>query len=154
MRFSDLLTTGRISTTLSVSSKDAALQALASLLLHDSELNDEAAVVQVLRDREGLASTGVGDEVAIPHGRLNGLSRIIAAVAIAPAGVDFDAIDHRPVRIFVAVLAPERAPGDHLRVLARVSRLLRDTRVRAALLEAADPAAVKALLEAEEDLLR
>ena len=134
MRFSDLLTIGRISTTLSVSSKDAALQALASLLLHDSELNDEAAVVQVLRDREGLASTGVGDEVAIPHGRLNGLSRIIAAVAIAPAGVDFDAIDHRPVRIFVAVLAPERAPGDHLRVLARVSRLLRDTRVRAALL--------------------
>lgn len=154
MRFSDLLTAARISTTLRVSSKDEAIEALGQLLAHDSELTDASAVVQVLRDRESLASTGVGDEVAIPHGRLPNLTQIVAAIAIAPDGVDFDSIDRKPVRIFVAVLAPDRAPGDHLRVLARVSRLLRDVRVRAELIAATDPAQVLSILLAEEAQLR
>lgn len=154
MRFSDLLTPARVSTTLRVASKDDAIEALGQLLVHNSELTDASAVVQVLRDRESLASTGVGDEVAIPHGRLPTLTQIVAAVAIAPDGVDFDSIDRRPVRIFVAVLAPDRAPGDHLRVLARVSRLLRDARVRSELIAARDPAAVLDLLQAEETQLR
>lgn len=154
MRFSDLLTPARVSTTFRVSSKDEALEALGALLVQDSELRDAASVVQVLRDREGLASTGVGDEVAIPHGRLPNLTQIIAAIAIAPEGVEFDSIDRRPVRIFVAVLAPDRAPGDHLRVLARVSRLLRDARVRAELIGASDPAQVLSILQAEEAQLR
>jgi PTS system nitrogen regulatory IIA component len=88
--------------------------------------------------------------VAIPHGRLPNLTQIIAAIAIAPDGVDFDSIDHRPVRIFVAVLAPDRAPGDHLRVLARVSRLLRDPRVRARLASATSPAALLQVVREEE----
>lgn len=154
MRFSDLLTPARVSTTLRVASKDDAIEALGQLLVHNSELTDASAVVQVLRDRESLASTGVGDEVAIPHGRLPTLTQIVAAVAIAPDGVDFDSIDRRPVRIFVAVLAPDRAPGDHLRVLARVSRLLRDVRVRAELIAASDPARVLSILQAEEAQLR
>lgn len=154
MRFSDLLTPARISTTLRVSSKDEALEALGRLLIQESELTDATMVVQVLRDRESLASTGVGDEVAIPHGRLPNLTQLVAAIAIAPDGVDFDSIDRRPVRIFVAVLAPDRAPGDHLRVLARVSRLLRDARVRAELIGAADPARVLSILHTEEAELR
>lgn len=154
MRFSDLLTPARISTTLRVSSKDAAIEALGALLVQESELTNSSTVVQVLRDREGLASTGVGDEVAIPHGRLPILTQIVAAIAVAPDGVDFDSIDRRPVRIFVAVLAPDRAPGDHLRVLARVSRLLRDARVRAELIAARDPVEVLGILKAEEAQLR
>ncbi len=154
MRFSDLLTPARISTTFRVSSKDEALEELGSLLIQESELSDVSTVIQVLRDREGLASTGVGDEVAIPHGRLPNLTQIVAAIAIAPEGVEFDSIDRRPVRIFIAVLAPDRAPGDHLRVLGRVSRLLRDARVRAELIASRTPAQVLALLEAEEDQLR
>ena len=150
MRFSDFLTPARISTTLRVSSKDEAIDALGALLVHDSELTDASTVVQVLRDRESLASTGVGDEVAIPHGRLPSLTQIVAAIAVAPDGVEFDSIDRRPVRIFVAVLAPDRAPGDHLRVLARVSRLLRDARIRAELINAREPADVMAILQAEE----
>lgn len=154
MRFSDLLTAGRISTTLRVSSKDEAIEALGQLLVNDSGLADASAVVQVLRDRESLASTGVGDEVAIPHGRLPNLTQIVAAIAVAPDGVEFDSIDRKPVRIFVAVLAPDRAPGDHLRVLARVSRLLRDARVRSELIAAADPQQVLSILLAEEAQLR
>jgi nitrogen PTS system EIIA component len=154
MRFRDLLTPARVSTALRVASKDDALQALGELLVHGTGLTDAAMVVQVLRDREGLASTGVGDEVAIPHGRLPQLTDIVAAVAVAPEGVEFDSIDRRPVRLFVAVLAPDRAPGDHLRVLARVSRLLRDPRVRAELMAASSPTAVLSILEAEEAQLR
>ncbi len=154
MRFSDLLTPARISTTLRVSSKDEAIEALSALLIQGSGLTDASMIVQVLRDRESLASTGVGDEVAIPHGRLPTLTQIVAAIAIAPDGVDFDSIDRKPVRIFVAVLAPDRAPGDHLRVLARVSRLLRDVKVRAELIAASDASQVLAILQAEEAQLR
>jgi PTS system nitrogen regulatory IIA component len=97
---------------------------------------DVAAVHRVLAERESLASTGVGSGVAIPHGRLPGLSSIQAALGICQQGVSFDAIDGRPVHIFVAILAPEQQSSQHLKVLARVSRVLRDAPTRARLLEA------------------
>lgn len=150
MRLSDLLSGERVSTSLAASNKGAALDALAGLLALGAEAPDRLAVLRVLREREALASTGVGDEVAIPHGRLPGLSKVIAAVALSPAGVEFDSIDHRPVRIFVAILAPERCPGDQLRALARVSRLLRDARVRARMVAADSPAALLQVVREEE----
>lgn len=150
MRLSDLLSDERVSTSLAASNKGAALDALAALLSLGPDGPDRLAVVRVLREREALASTGVGDEVAIPHGRLPGLTKVIAAVALSPDGVDFDSIDHRPVRIFVAILAPERCPGDQLRALARVSRLLRDPRVRARLASATSPAALLQVVREEE----
>jgi PTS system nitrogen regulatory IIA component len=79
-----------------------------------------------------------------------GLGRIIAALAVAPAGVEFEAIDHRPVKIFVAILAPDRAPGDQLRALARVSKLLRDRRVREQLVASASPADLLRFVADEE----
>jgi len=150
MRLSDLLSDERVSTSLAATNKGATLDALALLLSHGPEAPDRHAVVKVLREREALASTGVGDEVAIPHGRLPGLTRVIAAVALSPGGVDFDAIDRHPVRIFVAILAPERCPGDQLRALARVSRLLRDPRVRARFLAAESPAELLQVVREEE----
>lgn len=134
MRLSDLLAEDRVTASLRAPTKEAALDALATLLAAGAGGLAPGAIAKVLRDREALASTGVGDEVAIPHGRVPGLTKIIAALAVAPEGVDFDAIDQRPVRILVAILAPERAPGEQLRALARVSRLLRDRRVRDRLL--------------------
>ena len=107
-------------------------------------------VARVLKDRERLASTGVGDEVAIPHGRLPGLQRVVGAVAICAGGLPFDAIDGRPVKIFVAILAPDRAPGEQLRALARVSKLLRDRSMRERMLTAATPAELLALFQDDE----
>jgi PTS system nitrogen regulatory IIA component len=104
----------------------------------------------VLADREVVASTGVGSGVAIPHGRVDGLSTMRAALAICPKSVDFDAIDGEPVRILVAVLAPNRHTGDHLKALARISRLLRDESVRMRLLRAQDAVSLHAIV-AEED---
>jgi PTS system nitrogen regulatory IIA component len=136
MRLSELLSLDRISTTLTVPSKDAALDAVATLLAHGDGGLDPSVVRAVLHARERQQSTGVGDEVAIPHGRIAGLPRLTAALMVLPEGVDFDSIDQRPVRILVAILAPEQSAGDHLRALARVAKLLRDPSIRNRLLDA------------------
>jgi PTS system nitrogen regulatory IIA component len=136
MRLNDLLAKDRIDTSLSAANKPAALEALAALLARGADGLSAEAIAKVLRDREALASTGVGDEVAIPHGKVAGLKQVVAALALAPNGVEFDSIDQKPVRIFVAILAPERAASDHLRALARCSKLLRDNRVRERLFNA------------------
>ncbi|MFW5876337.1 MAG: PTS sugar transporter subunit IIA [Myxococcota bacterium] len=138
MRFADLLDVDRVTTSLQASDKDGVLRALAKLFSATSEL-DEDEVFRVFAEREALASTGVGSGVAIPHGRIAGLERLQAALGVHPTGVSFDSVDGRPVHIFVAVLAPERQPSEHLKALARISRLLRDERVREALRNAADP---------------
>ncbi|MBL8600754.1 MAG: PTS sugar transporter subunit IIA [Myxococcales bacterium] len=155
MRLSELLSEERVTVRLAAPTKEVALDAMASLLAQGQERLEVGlpAIVRVLRDREALASTGVGDEVAIPHGRLPGLPRLVAALALCPEGVDFDSIDRRPVRLFVAILAPERCPGDQLRALARVSKLLRDGRVRDRLHHAASAAEVLDIVREEEALL-
>lgn len=140
MRLSELLTLERVTTSLHADSKDDALDALAVLLARGAEGLSAALIAKVLKERERLASTGVGDEVAIPHGRIPGLQRVIGAVALCPESMPFDAIDGRPVRIFVAILAPERAPGEQLRALAKVSKLLRERGVRERILASGSPA--------------
>ena len=140
MRLTDILSEQRVTTQLTATSKDDALRALAHLFAVDDRVLDAAAVYEVLRERERLASTGIGSGVAIPHGRIATLDSLRAAVAISPEGIPFDAIDGQPVRIVVGVLAPQHHTGDHLRVLARVSRMLRSREVRERLLEAHGPA--------------
>ena len=142
MRLNDLLAKDRIDTSLTAANKPAALEALAQLLAHGAEGIPAEVIARVLRDREALASTGVGDEVAIPHGKIPGLKQVVAARARAPRRVGLDSIDHKPVRIIVAILAPERAASDHLRALARCSKLLRDPRIRERLSNATSADAV------------
>jgi PTS system nitrogen regulatory IIA component len=138
MLLTDILNEQRVTTRLVASSKDDALLALAQLFSSDDPNLEAGAVHEVLRERERLASTGVGSGVAIPHGRISSIEQLRAAVAISPDGIPFDAIDGAPVRIIVGVLAPQHHTGDHLRVLARVSRLLRSVQVRESLLDARD----------------
>jgi len=137
MRLTDILSEERVTTQLTAATKDEALLSLAKLFARDGTQLSIRAVFDVLSERERLASTGIGSGVAIPHGRISVLDRLQAALAIAPDGIPFDAIDGSPVRIVVGVLAPQHHTGDHLRVLARVSRLLRSREVREKLLEAA-----------------
>lgn len=149
MRLSDLLAADRIQPSLVVSSKAAALDALAALLVRGAEGARVEDVARVLRERETLASTGVGDEVAIPHGKLPGLKQIVTAIALVPGGVDFEAIDGKPVKILVAILAPQGSASDHLRALARCSKLLRDARVRDELMHAGTAARVLEIVQRE-----
>jgi nitrogen PTS system EIIA component len=151
MRLADLLHPDRVTVSLQASDKDGVLRALAQLFCTtDGDLVAED-VFRVLADREALASTGVGSGVAIPHGRIAGVASLRAALGVHRTGVAFDAVDGRPAHIFVAVLAPERQPSEHLKALARISRLLRNEGVRQRLLEAPDAqAAFDRILRADE----
>jgi len=91
---------------------------------------------KVLIEREQLGSTGIGDGVAIPHGKIQELPNIILVVGRSFQGVDFDALDKKPCYIFFLVLAPENVAGLHLRILAHISRLLKDMEFRKAFMEA------------------
>lgn len=130
--------------------KTEALHVLAELLSHGTAIPKEA-IEAVLREREALQSTGIGEGVAIPHGALGELEKQVAAVLTVPEGLEFEAIDDAKVNILFAVISPKRASGEHLKTLARVSRLLRSRDFRNRLVLAADGGAVFELLCAEEE---
>ncbi|MEM8607602.1 MAG: PTS sugar transporter subunit IIA [Myxococcota bacterium] len=134
----ELLHPERVSTQEVPNDKEDALRLIASLLVRPERAANEDIVYQVLAERERLASTGVGSEVAIPHGRFDGVDELRAAVAVCRDGVDFDAVDARPVKILVGIIGPRSMPQRHLAALAGVSRVLRDDNVRDALIRARD----------------
>ncbi len=138
MRLADILTANRIATGIEPTDKGNALRTLAQLLAVGHARLDQDRVFNVLCDRERLVSTGVGAGVAIPHGRIDDLDTLEAAVAICPKGVAFDSVDGKPVQIFVAVLAPNGNPAVQLKTLAGVARVLKDDGVRTRLLQAQD----------------
>jgi len=149
MRLMELLSAECIEPELRATDKRSVLVALGVLLAKAAPHASSDAITRVLEEREALASTGLGDEVAMPHGRMPGLERVVAALALSEKGVDFDAIDRRPVRIFVGILAPEKDATGHLKALARFSRLLRDAHVRDRLLAEKSADAVFKVLEHE-----
>jgi len=108
---------------------------------------DAGLALAVLLDREGLGTTGIGEGVAIPHGKLASLERIILCVGRSQKGVDFEALDFKPCTIFFLVLAPEQMTGIHLRILAHISRLLKDEHFRKDFYDAKDRDALFALLQ-------
>jgi PTS system nitrogen regulatory IIA component len=130
--------------------KPEALHVLAELLSRGTPITSEK-IEAVLREREALQSTGIGEGVAIPHGALAELDKQVAAVLTVPEGLDFEAIDDGKVNILFAVISPKRASGEHLKTLARVSRLLRSKEFRQRLLRAGDGIEVFRLLCDEEE---
>jgi len=107
-------------------------------------------LTEVLLDRERLSSTGIGDGVAIPHGKLAGLPGLVAAFGVSREGLDFDAIDGKPTHLFFALLAPENSAGVHLKALARISRLFKNPAFRKAIVEAPDAQRVYDLIASED----
>jgi nitrogen PTS system EIIA component len=134
-----------------VESKDDALHALAKLLASGTSSPGATDFYRVLAEREALQSTGIGDGVAIPHGALENLGGQLAALLICPGGIPFDAIDGNPVYILFAVVGPKRATGEHLKTLARISRLLRDPSFREKLLGSVDRAQAYSLIRSAEE---
>jgi PTS system nitrogen regulatory IIA component len=107
-----------------IANKNASLTELGKLIAPAVGL-DERTVSQLLVERERIQSTGIGDGVAIPHASTDQTVTQVAALLICPSGIDFDSMDSAPVRIIFGVIGPRRAPGEHLKALARISRLLR-----------------------------
>ena len=125
MEMTDLIDPGSAVANLRVTSKKQALQELAKLAA-ELTAQPEWAILEVLIERERLGTTGVGNGIAIPHGKLPGLDRLYALFARLETPIDFDAIDEQPVDLICVLLAPETAGADHLKALAQVSRLLHD----------------------------
>lgn len=107
-------------------------------------------LLAVLEERERLGSTGIGEGVAIPHGKLAALPTLVASFGRSVEGVDFEAIDGKPTHLFFALFAPENSAGIHLKALARISRLFKNSALRKAILEASDAREIYRLI-AEED---
>ena len=145
----ELITPASIIANLRASNKKQALQELARKA---AELTGqhERAIFDVLLERERLGTTGVGQGIAIPHGKLTSLTRVYGIFARLERAIDFDAIDEQPVDLMFLLLAPEQAGADHLKALARVSRLLRDNSVCEKLRGSTSTDAIYALLTQTE----
>lgn len=128
MEINDLLSTESVIANLRVTSKKQALQDLARRAAEITSL-EERAIFDVLMEREKLGTTGVGNGIAIPHGKLASLDRLYGVFSRLERPIDFQSIDEHPVDLIFLLLAPESAGADHLKALARVSRLLRDKTV-------------------------
>ena len=128
MEISDLLQPEAVISGLKASSKKQALQELSRHAALITGVNDRK-IFETLLERERLGTTGVGNGIAIPHGKLADFKKLYGVFARLDKPIDFDAIDEQPVDLIFLLLAPEGAGADHLKALARVSRLLRDAKV-------------------------
>jgi PTS system nitrogen regulatory IIA component len=128
MEISELLTPMSVISNLRVTSKKQALQDLAKRAANLTGVH-ERSIFDVLLERERLGTTGVGNGIAIPHGKLSNMDRLYGLFARLERPVAFDSIDEQPVDLIFMLLAPETAGADHLKALAQVSRLLRDPKV-------------------------
>jgi PTS system nitrogen regulatory IIA component len=111
---------------------------------------DAQRLLDTLVEREKLGSTGIGDGVAIPHGKVAGLPSIMASFGRSKQGVDFNAIDGKPTYLFFTLFAPENSAGAHLKALARISRIFKNPGFRESIMKAADAAEMFHLIETED----
>jgi len=136
MKISELLRKEAMQSELQAQTKVEALKELVEILKgHQAEIRI-GTVLEVLLDREKLGSTGIGDGVAIPHGKLGNLDRILVSFGRSTQGIPFDSLDEKPVHLFFLLVAPENSTGSHLKALARISRLLKNPDFRQRLMEA------------------
>ena len=145
----DLVSPNAIIPAMKVNGKKQALQEIAAKAASLTGQN-EKAILEILLQREKLGSTGVGNGVAIPHGKLPGLPGLLAAFGRKRAGVDFAAIDGKPTFLLFLLFAPDNSAGLHLKALARISRLFKQPQFRQSIMNAEDAAAIFRLI-AEED---
>src|ERR1700726_2552683 len=145
MPLTDLITPNSVIAGLKVNSKKQLLQELAA---RAAELSgqSERTILETLQQREKLGSTGVGNGIAIPHGKLPKLNKLFGLFARLERSVDFEALDGQPVDLVFLLLAPEAAGADHLKALARVARLLRDPEIARKLRDSRDADALYAVL--------
>src|SRR5688572_28448053 len=130
--------------------KPEVLRELSVALVRAHPQLQEVKLVEVLREREKLGSTVIGKWVAIPHWKLAGMSQMLATFGVSREGLDFEAIDVKPTQLFFALVAPENSAGVHLKALSRISRLFKNPRFRASILEAGSAQEIYALI-AQED---
>ena len=150
MKITDFLSIDSVLPKLASSDKNSAIEEMASLLASCHPGLDKKQVLAVFLERERISTTAIGEGVAIPHGKLPNVERVLGIFARSQEGVDFASLDGAPTHLFFALIAPQNAAADHLKALARISRLLKDDGFRQRLMDAKSRQEIYTLI-AEED---
>lgn len=150
MKLLDVLDTEAILPDLKARTKTEVLEELAVPVARSSGATAEE-LVRVLLDRERLGSTGIGGGIGIPHGKIPGIDRLFLGFGLSRQGIDFESLDGGPTRIFFLLVTPESSAGLHLKVLARISRLLKNEAFKERLLQAGTREEITAIIQGEDE---
>ena len=154
MKIYEILDKKAIKIGLESTEKEGVLQELVNTLFQVRNIGDPKAIVKALVEREELGSTGIGQGIAIPHGKTDKVNELIAVMGVSHKGVNFDALDGEPVFIFFLLVTPKDTSGPHLKALAQISRLLRDTYFCELIRRCKTSEEVYSLIKNEEDKKR
>ncbi len=127
MKITDFLNVKGIKLDLASTDKEGVLQELVDILAEVKDIGDKKSILRALIERENLGSTGIGQGIAIPHGKTDKVDGLVAVLGVSRKGVNFEALDGEPVYILFLLVAPKDTAGPHLKALAQISRLLRDS---------------------------
>jgi PTS system nitrogen regulatory IIA component len=136
MKILDILDKRMIIPQLTSKNKEGVLRELVRVLAQVEKQVDEERMMEILLERESLGSTGIGEGVAIPHGKSKDVKKLLASFGRSLPGLDFQSMDGKPAHLFFLLVAPENSAGIHLKALARISRLMKDQTFRKRLMEA------------------
>jgi PTS system nitrogen regulatory IIA component len=150
MKLIDILTESSIVADLQAKTKAEALDVLVDAMTKTHNTLNKSDILQVLLEREKLGSTGIGDGVAIPHGKSIALTQIVSGFGLSKRGIDFDSLDGKPAYLFFLLVAPEDSAGTHLKMLARISRMLKNLEFRKRLLGANSQHEIYQIISAED----
>ena len=152
MKITEFLAKDCVKMGLTSKTKKEVLEELVNVLVSAGKVKDKKKVMQVLLEREELGSTGIGQGVAIPHGKTDDVENLVAAFGLSKEGVSFETLDGDPVTIFFLLLAPHNASGIHLKSLAKISGLLKDKYFRRGLINCKTADEVINVISEEEKL--
>ena len=152
MKIIDVLNKNAVIADLKSTDKQGVLEELVTPLAEMSGLNQDA-LVRVLMDRERLGSTGIGGGIGIPHGKLKSLHSLALGFGLSRQGVDFESMDNKPTHIFFLLLTPENSTGLHLKLLARISKILKNDVFKKRLLDAVDIDEIYQIIKEEDEEL-
>jgi len=153
MKLSEILRPECIISNLKAHDKKGALEELSGVITDQEPSLNKGYLLQVLLERERLGSTGIGEGIALPHGKVNRLDRLLVSFGRSLEGLGFDSIDDQPAYLFFLLVAPENSAGAHLQALAKISRFLKDSKFRQRLMDAkSNDDIYRIIIEKDEEL--
>jgi nitrogen PTS system EIIA component len=150
MKISEILTKEHIIKDLKSCDKESVLEELSNFLKDKGEIPNKENLLFALIEREKLGSTGIGENVAIPHAKIREIDKIITVFARSQIGVEFESLDQKPVNFIYLILAPENSTGQHLKALARISSLFKNPSLRESVLRAKEIDQIYSILVDED----
>ncbi len=150
MKILDVLQKNAILVGLESHDKKGVIEELVTPVAHIAGVDHEN-LVRVLMERERLGSTGIGGGIGIPHGKLKSINSLVLGFGLSRKGVDFESIDGRPVYIFFLLVTPENSTGAHLKLLAQISKILKNEPFKQRLLNAADSDEIISIIQDDDE---